>query len=339
MQVALEERRVAAIKTEGQGVREVRASRGAFSLRKVVWLLCTQDSDLLMSLTVTALDTCVLAAKLFSAVPQTVGYGAKVLLSYIGEISFTAQIRLLLKTVSDLKDVIVERRGVGVVVVAFKVAEVASTLLLSAGTTLASMAAFMGRMELVGVLYSVLRPWGVALTLVSVALEGYQYYANRHLLRELSDLSVKPMSDERSLFLLKSLREPQRACTDPRYHPLRSKIVQQLDREAWRVLQEALQKGLGTWEAPLNEEQRLKVRELVAVLKENSRKKTTLAESSVALTALGYLSMGLCRAYPDTLLQASLLWSLSVLFTSKLLYRKGWEHRFCDAVESTLYRT
>ena len=67
-------------------------------------------------------------------------------------------------------------------------------------------------------------------------------------------------------------------------------------------------------------------------IKDGMQNTQAATKANLILTSLGYISMGICRAFPDTLIEMFTRWSMSVLYTDKFIYEKFFQADLAERI-------
>lgn len=261
-------------------------------------------SDLITSIAILALNSAKLATYLVPALPRTLGRSSQVTLSTIGVLSINVQARTFKKTLADGYVAVRLRDPLPMLLMAAKVANEASNIGLTALGFLAATSALVCCPWGAALLYGIMAPWGVVATFIAAGLDGCNAHFSRRLVRDLSRMEGD--DDKIKVFFEKSA-VPSR---------LFATVVRGLDPDTWEILKTELPKA----ESPLER------RRLFKVVLAYSVKQQEVATADIGLRTLGYLSMAICRAFPDTVIQSSIYTTMSLIHTSKLLFEKLFQH-------------
>ncbi len=288
--------------------------------------LLNKHTDLISSVGILSITTCLLAAKIFKSIPVLLPRIARVVFDYGGIIWLNLQVRDCLKSCRDLGRAIEGRELKAVVETAGKVVVKASSILLTCVTFAASVVALVGFPQVTTAMYLAMRPIGLTSLAMTIAGDVNDYFVNAKLLKKLDALDARPeaslqVTQVMNCFLEIVLRPKEKYVRQQWVGEARlaDRIVRQLDTFTLESFCEGLKKKRES--ADLHQEA-LKVFESV---KQSMRKQQVLTKANLSLTALGYVSLGLSRAFPDSLLDMSSRWGMSLLYTCKLIWQKTFQ--------------
>jgi len=276
-----------------------------------------RHSDLGGSCAILALNICVLASKIFASLPQVVGRSALVALNYVGLVGLNVQVRCLVKTFSDVFWASDAHDFGAMGITIGKVVNEVSNILLILGNVVAAVASLANRRIVALTLYRVMAPWGLIATFLVVGLDIGRYYFHRALSNRLRVLGELNDADERIRTLCSLLAKKHVNATSSYDQRLAATVVLSLDVETWSKLQTEIGKVH-------QKEQRQR---LYRAITDYCRDQEKLASADLGLKGFGYFSMGVCRAFPDSLVQSGLCTAISLLYTSKLAVQKWCEAR------------
>lgn len=286
-----------------------------------VWEACRtiyqRHSDLLSQLTTLALNTVILASKIIQKIPSIIPRFANTALSFTGLLYLNLQVRDLLKVGGDLVDSIKTKDLEGIVFVSARVTVKALNILLGIGMMGATLVALCGFPAVALAMYGIMRPFALFSLFIGIGLEVYDYKKNGALLKKFQKLEHCP---EKISKVVMALREQIQKKTNK---SVCSKEEQRLVLHTFRQLEhfrvDALRKeffeeklfGEGGGEEKLFEK-----------IKTAFEQKRVYIQANLGLISLGYLCMGICKMWPDTLVQSATVWGISLLYTTKLIYQK-----------------
>jgi len=301
--------------------------------RTVVKIL-NKHTDLISSLGILAITTCLLAAKIFKRIPAILPRLALVTLNFGGIIWLNVQIRDFFKSCMDLQSIIGDKEWNALVETSAKVFVKAVNLLLTCTTFAASVIATVGFPQISLAMYLGMRP--LALSSLAIAIGGdiRDYFVNQAVLKHLGSLEEKaetlPMIKVMSCFL-NILKNPKcsEAIHGPEEHRMARCIVRQLDFATIETFEEGLAGKQRT-----SDSSSIEALKLFYMIKDSMTNKQAATKANLSLITLGYFSMGLCRAFPDTLIEMASRWSMSVLYTDELIRQKLFQHDLAGNLEA-----
>lgn len=278
------------------------------------WDTFKRHSDLVTSVAIFSLNSCVMAAKASRQVPNLVGHSANVALSYVGVISTPAQVHYLGKTWSDVTRAVRDRDMLAIGPVAVKVANEAVNVLLTVGNFVAAVAKLVNRPAFAIAFYATCRPVAVAGTVATIFVDLFGWVSNSRLITRLDGLQSG--SDAKVQQLFRDIVSGE-TTEDPDLKHLTTLVQRTLDRDTWNALAARATRSME--EGDLTGEE---ARALLATVQKYCARQDEFYKAGVGLRALGYAAMAVCRANPDTLVQSITLWGMGLLYTSKLAYEK-----------------
>jgi hypothetical protein len=293
----------------------------------VGWHWCVKvldkHTDLISSVGILAITTCLFAAKIYSSIPSIIPRLSRFVLNFGGIIWLNVEVRDFRKSCRDFYLATGIRDLQGLVVTAAKVFVKASDILLTCGMFLASAVALGGFPQMTAGMYLAMRPIAIVSLGMRIATEVYDYFANEKLLQMLRRISQ--LSHQYSLrqgimrcffeCLYLSRKTDILSLFPKKVKKLSVKLLRQLDLATLETFRENLSKNI-------REDPYRKNLKLFYSLKESMQNKQAMTQANLSLIALGYFSMGICRIFPDTLLEMGFRWGMSVLYTDELLRQK-----------------
>lgn len=301
-----------------ESVRQNIANGWRFSVR-----VLNKHTDLISSGGILIITTCLLAAKIFKNIPPLLPRIALVVFNFGGIIWLNIQARDLLKSIEDLSRNIQSYDWKPCVEVAAKVFLKATNILLTCSIFCASVVAVAGFPWVLSMFYLTTQPLGLTSLAMSIATDLYDYFANKQLLKEMDSLENQPKAGQRITKVMDGFLEnifPQTIASQSHKNKIEksfaNRLVQQLDMFTLETLKESLPQQQNISDA------QLKKFELFFKIKECMINKQAMTKSNLSLISLGYVSMGICKLYPDTLIEMATRWMMSVLYTDDLISQK-----------------
>ena len=305
-------------------IRDRISTAWRFSVR-----ILNNHTDLISSGGILIITTCLLAAKIFKNIPPLLSRLALAVFNFGGIIWLNVQVRDFMKSFHDLVRVIQNRDAMRCIEVAAKVFLKGTNILLTCAIFGASVVAAIGFPQLLAMLYLTTRPLALTSLAMTILTDIYDYFANRRLIHQMVKIESQPNAGEQiakviSSFLTTILPnksiEPISNANDNTERKLASHLVQQLDMFTLETFQESLTKN------PENTSGRLNLYKLFFKVKECMVNKQAMTKSSLSLTALGYISMGVCKGFPDSVIEMSTRWTMSILYTDDLISQKLFQY-------------
>ena len=277
----------------------------------VVKRVLDKHTDVISNLGILAITTCLLASKIFKQTPNFLPRLAMVVFNYGGIIWLNVQVRDLLKSGRDLSRAIKACELGGIV-------ETAAKVFVKGVNAILTCVIFGGSI--------------VSAFVFPQASDIRDYFANEVLLQRLEKLEADP---EGSLLIgkvmvcfLKIVKNVPPSSKEffkcKREWQLADALVRQLDNYTLETFQESLSKDRKE-KNPL-----VDALKLFYGVKDGMRNNQATTKANLSLTALGYISMGICRAFPDTLVEWLTRWSMSVLYTDAFIQRKFFQSDLAD---------
>lgn len=282
-----------------------------------------KHTDIISNLGILAITTCLLASKIFEKTPKILPRLAMIVYNYAGIIWLNVQVRDLIKSGKDLSRAIELKDAMGVVETAAKVfvksVNVILTCVFFAGSVVS---AFIFPQASLMIALSI-RSFSLACLAVNVASDIRDYFANQTLLKRLEKMEADPngslvVCKVMACFLeiVKEVKPSEQSYGWKEERYLADRLVRQLDTYTLETFKESLA------------EDRKEKNILADTLKlfhgviDGMQCNQGVTKANLSLTALGYVSMGICKAFPDSLTEMATRWSMSVLYTDEFIQRK-----------------
>lgn len=293
-----------------------------------------KHTDLVSSLQILAITTCLLASKLFEGVPVILTRVSLVALNYTGIVSLNVQVKDLLKSCEDCVFGIKHRQWTQVVETAAKVLCKGVNVLLTAvffGTSLLALAGYPGAVLTAAL---ALRPLSLLVLGVKIISDLRDYIVNETVLKKIVKIEggedFRGRIEKVMLRFLARIKGTDSAEESAKESFLADKMVYQLD---WLTLETFKERLIGLKESENRHAETLKV---FYAVRDSVQSGQTATRSNISLTTLGYLAMGLCKMFPDSLTEMASRWSMSVLYTEELirqkLFQRGLDKQLQEAV-------
>ncbi len=274
----------------------------------------------LISYTVTMVSNAVfLAGKLFSTVPELVTRTSFLLMNTVGLLYLDWQVSA---TVKSSKDCQLARRVCNWPLVgqtALCTLNGASDTLLIIGGFLASLASWAKYPSVRATLYTIMRPWGVTFIFVAAGLDVLYYLTYRRVTQQLERVCQAPDSVLRAKCILHILKGGDGDSNDAH---LASLVRASMDKYTLEVLLSRL------------DDKDTDSLLLLTQIKENIATQHITERITLGLRAIGYVALGLNKAFPDTLVQPITYFATSLLYAANRAYKKWQEARQRQAIVS-----
>lgn len=279
------------------------------------WLKPLREHLDLISMTVSTVANAVfLAGKLFTQVPTKATRSAFVVLNVVGFLYLDWQISFTIKTAKDsLLALKLKVWHVAVLTAVCTVNAISDMALMTAGLT-AAIASWASRPAIATAIYTVTRPWGISFLFVAIALDVSYYFLRRSVACELKDASG---SQRLQAIFSALLGKP----SNIQNNIMASNIRASMDKYTLETL---LNKLRGHFDAAV----------VMKYVKENVYTQLEAERNNLGLRAIGYVGLFLCKAYPDSLVQAITLFVTSLLYTANNAYKKWHEARQRQAIRT-----
>lgn len=290
-----------------------------------------KHTDLISNLGILAITTCLLASKVFEKTPKILPRLAMMVYNYGGIIWLNVQLRDAIKSGKDLWRAIEGKDYAGMIETAAKAFVKGVNIILTCvifGGSLAS--AFLMPQASLSIALAI-RSFSLTCLAINVASDIRDYFANHTLLKQLEAMEAHP---EGSLLIgkvmvcfLEIIKQVKVSSPMSNEKRLADRLVRQLDTYTLETFQESLGQD------------RKEKHPLVDALKlfygvvDGMHSNQATTKSNLSLTALGYFSMGICRAFPDSLVEMTARWSMSVLYTDAFIQRKFFQATLADQLK------
>lgn len=285
-------------------------------------------SDLISSITNLTLNTLLLISKLTDHIPSIVPRMASTSLGFSGIICLNVMVRDWAKHFRDCRFAWRFANYGSLVLAAARVHVKATNILLLLSGSLNTLVALAGFTSLQQSVIRTTTPIALLALVGTISGEFIDYACKSTLLGRLDELSTNEGSKKKfeiAKHFLALASHPPFSKMDTRIaidrlcqkeQQLAIEIVMQMEEWSLETLkQELSEEGLSQSDAGNCGAIFNKVRKALEECQKETREK-------ISLITLGYISMALCKAYPYTLLQYSLNWGMSLLYTCQLASRK-----------------
>lgn len=278
-----------------------------------------KHTDLISSCGILAITTCLLASQVFQTIPRILPRLAKVVYDFGGIIWLNVQLRDLAKSSKDLIRTVKRKEVLGFIEVAAKVFVKGVGIIMTCVIFAGSVAAAVGFSKVPLSLALAIRPLGLACLGINIATDIRDYSQNERLLKQFSAYEKTSeygeLADRLALAFLTIILQNRLSLDLLESTAFADLVVRQLDTQTIETCQEIFPKDQkkGTLEESLK---------IVDTLKKGIQFKQSGTKTNLSLIVLGYISMGLCRAFPNGLIDMTTRWSMSVLYTDELIRHK-----------------
>lgn len=313
---------MAAAVVRHEGVqRPVRVQRNAGRLKKCRQFY-TKFSDVIASGYTASLNGVVLASRLIRYVPSFIPYLAQTALGYSGALWLTSMVKDLLKSCRDLVNAVKTKDLLGFLWVLFKIQFQVIDILCIPGGIAASIFGLCGRPGITMALYRIMRPFALYSIALSCLGQFVDYFANRRLIRLVvkevlagNDLEKRKVKADRFISAVKAAcGQKGKISSSHKIDKLAVKVVRQLNTfslKAFLKAPEILQLD------KINSQ-----RELVRSLYTNLECSQFFTVRRLRLIVFDYALLSICKMYPQTILQASLIFGRSLIAFKMTLSEK-----------------
>ena len=270
------------------------------------------------------LNTCVVATRVFEQIPQIFGRAATVCLSTSGILWLNSYITEVRKGGSDFCLAFSCKDKMGVLLSAVKIAQNLVDLGLTCAVAGASFYALFGMTETAMLIYTTLRPIGLASLAAAIGQDISNYYYNSQLLQKIQQISQSTAADGKIRTLFRhvvSIVTPELkgfSAVPGEEKRLVVRMVRLLDSYLLGRLQEELRKAKHTLQDYLKKGEKESIpNDFFKTWKEKISYDKKDAEANLAFRALGYACFALTQLYRGTLFESVLSWTLCTLWTGK----------------------
>ncbi len=262
-----------------------------------------RHSDLVSQITLFTLNTAIAAAKVFEQIPKIIPRSSLTMLNFTGLIWINMQISSLIKSGKDLILCAKAADFEGFVFTAVKVAVKALNLLLTGSMLAASLVALAGSPQITLSMYAAMQPVAMISFMLGIGTDVYDYEKNGALAQQLEKMTLNQEKVTTLAGDLLKLLEGKASKNTLARH-----LICQLDHHSLEALKETHHKMTSL--------------EMVQKIKEALALKRSYTQAHLGLIVVGYAGMGICRLWPDTLVQSAVTWSISLFYTAKLIWQK-----------------
>lgn len=279
--------------------------------------ILNKHTDIVSSGGILVITTCLLAAKIFNNIPEILPKAALVVYNFGGIIWLNVQIRELMKSLRDFGRAFQIGCKLSLIETAVRVWIKGINILLTCTLFSASIVAACGFSQAALGMQLALRALSLGTLALSAAFDVYDYFINAYLLRCIEEAEVQKGGrtlEKIAICFLKVAVEKKMDMLKiwPKEYTLADRIVRQLDNSIIETFEES------------NLTHSKAIRVFYSV-KDSLQSKQAFTKDNISLTVLGYISRGICRAFPDSIAEMATRWSMSVLYTDELIRQKFFE--------------
>lgn len=293
---------------------------------KVGFRLLNQHTDLVSSVGILAVTTCLLASKIFKQIPLFISRASFVVLNFGGVIWLNVQVRDFIKTIRDVTLAIQVRDRIGMVLTAARVMLKAANILMTCGFFAAAVASMGGITQATMMLYAALLPIAIFSFGVGICSDLTDYFINKRLLGRLKKVQEDPFQVREMMRHFVALNHSQETsaknCEAKRFSV---EIIRQIQTPVLETFQEKFLE-----KKPMEED----FEKLYNNLCQSVQDKQTGTESNLFLFFLGYACMGVSRIFPGSTADISVRWVMSVLYTDELIRQKLFQYDLSQELQT-----
>lgn len=283
-------------------------------LGKRIYSRFSEHTDLLNSFGYLLLNTSMVASRIFNSIPRVVGNGIYAVFGYFGVLSVGYQWKAITKSVQDCAIAFHLQDYPGLVTTALRVAVQGIDMLLCYGLFAAALLSLGGYSVQALFFYGFMRPIGLASFFAGIGLEIQSYFVNDAVIERIQKYIREHICSEgieQIDKIIKTNRVDNHVSKEDAF--LFMRLLRQLDERMIEMLKE-------------------KAAKKYEPLLEGLKSKQDWTRNNLVLTVLGYVAIGIGRAFPNTLIQSTANWYMSLLYTSKLIQEKYDREVFRDLI-------
>ncbi len=300
-------------------------------------------SDLISSIGNDILNTIILVSRVVKQIPHAVNRSAYFAYNLTGMFWINVQIQDLQKKAKDTQVNFSAYDFEGVITSAAKTAVAALNILLSASLLTAALISLAGMPQIALTIYSAMLPFSLFSFFTNIGCELYDYIKNKMLAKKFRNIKFakeftanSEKAKKVAEFFVRRLYNLQQTKCGFSEKKLARHTFKQL---SYFQISAMLQKFQNKYRADsaqtlltvLRRDQS-KIGKLLQDLKKGLEDKNTYTKNNLGLITLGYVCMGICKAYPDTLIQSFVTWGISLLYTLKMIYEKTLNNQWADSL-------
>jgi hypothetical protein len=294
-----------------------------------------KHTDVVSNLGILAITTCLLASKVFEKTPKILPRAAMVVYNYGGIIWLNVQARDLMKSVKDFFRAAQFVNLTGLVETAAKVFVKSANILLTCVIFVGSVVSAVAVPQASLTIALSIRSFSLSCLFINIASDVRDYFANEALLRRLEKLEAHQDSSALIgrvmvcfLEIVKDVKTPSAMSQKwMEEWKLADRLVRQLDNYTLETFKESLA-GERKEKNPL-----IDALKLFYGVKDGMRTFQSSTKANLCLRTLGYVSMGICRAFPDTLVEMLARWSMSVLYKDEFMQYKFFQVDLAERIK------
>ena len=283
-----------------------------------------KHTDVISNLGILVTSTCLLAAKIFEQTPKFLPRIANFVYNYGVIIWLNVQVRDFMKSLSDFSRAIQIPSLEGMIDTAAKIFVKGTNIILTCAMFTGAVISAIAIPEAYLTVALAIRSFSLTCLVINILCDVRDYFANETLLKRLDIMEADPNGSVMVgkvmccfLEIVKNVETPSKMSS--RWNEewrLADRLVRQLDNYTFETFKESL------------EVDRKEKNSLVDALKlfygviDGMKANQAYTKANLTLTALGYVSMAICKAFPDSLIETSTRWGMSVLYTDEFIQRK-----------------
>lgn len=305
------------------------------------WLarIYRNHSDLISSIGNDVLNTIILVSRVVKQIPHFINRSAYFAFNITGMFWINMQIRDLGKNIHDAFTNTKAYDLEGIITSAAKVTVAALNILLATSLLAAALVSLAGLPQAALTMYAALRPFSLSSFFLSIGGAVYDYKKNQALVKIFD--SKPANSNEAKKFIkcfVHQLYNAQSTCQDPEGKRLARHTFKQLDHFQLDAMLQKFRDEYGagtplTLLRILNRDESRREK-LYKELNNGLNNKNSYTRDHLGLVILGYVCMGICKAYPDSLIQSSVTWGISLLYTLKKIKEKLTNKQWTNSLTS-----
>ena len=292
----------------------------AYTIQRFTATALNKHTDLISSVGILAITTCLLASKIFETMPKILPRVALVVFNYGGIIWLNVQVRDFLKSGNDFIYGVRQRQWTQVVETAAKVFYKGVNVLLTCaffGSSVLGLVGFPGAVLSVAL---ALRPLSLASLGLNICSDIRDYFVNEAILHQVEKIESEDDARDKiggvMIQFLERIKNVKSSETATRETFLADKMIYQLDMHTLETFREKLANRC------VEGNPRAEAMKIFFAVHDGIRSRQAGTRANLSLTVMGYLSMGICKMFPDSLIEMATRWSMSVLYTDELVRQK-----------------
>ena len=304
---------------------------------KIAWIKKTLDkhTDVISNVGILAITTCLLASKIFEKTPKILPRLAKVVFDYCGIIWLNVQIRDFFKNGKDFIRASKTFKFSPIMETAAKVFVKGANVLLTCVYFAGSVASAFFFPQASLTIALAVRSFALSCLVINIGSYIRDYFANKALLKRLEKLEKDP---QRGLLIgkvmvcfleiVKNTQTPSKVTSLwKKEWELADALVRQLEHYTMETFKESFDNKERKEKSPF-----IDALKLFYGVKQAMINKQSFTEGNLSLIAFNYVGMGICKAFPDSLIEMIVRWSSSVLSTDQFLQEKFFQSELSEQI-------